>query len=47
MLEGVVLKSSFLDDEKPIRQKVHFFKLNGINGPWPIPDEPPSYEASL
>ena len=37
MLEGVVirntplLKSSFIDDGRPIRQKVHFWTINGIN----------------
>ena len=30
--EKDLLKSSFIDDEKPIRQKVHFLTLNGING---------------
>ena len=38
MLEGVVsrntplLKSSFIDYGKPIRQRVHFRTLNAING---------------
>ena len=48
MLEGVVirntplLKSAFIDDGKPIRQKVLFFwTLNGINGSLANPGRAP------
>ena len=47
MLEGVVcvthpfLKSSFIDDGKPISQKVHFWTLNGINDSLAIPGQAP------
>ena len=49
MLEGVVirntpplkLKSSFIDDGKPIRQKVHFWTLNMINGSTANPGQAP------
>ena len=47
MLEGVVilthplLKSSFIDHGKPIRQKVHFLDNNGINGSTANPGQAP------
>ena len=40
------LKSSFIDDGKRFRQKVHFWTINGINALWPIPYETPSYYQS-
>ena len=36
-----LLKSSFIDDGKPIRQKVHFWTISGINGSTANPGRAP------
>ena len=36
-----LLKSSFIDDRKPIMQKVNFWTLNGINGSTANPGRAP------
>ena len=36
-----LIKSSFIDDGKPIRQELHFLDLNGINGSLANPGRAP------